>query len=720
MGRTLGLLGIGIAIGAAATYFALADRGSPLTPIVESAFLRAGSLTFSNRLLRVTRAPNAARHSSRRRGACGVLSASRGGRRYEPEAPDARRRGAAEASPGRTFALDALLARYVEIDAADAVEAGRELKLDATLLAAPYRSLAEADPRAALSALSRVDDPLQAQAIGLALLPAFGNDTRAAERIAASMASSVDREQFLVGAIGTRAQAHPAEALRDAIALTDAGQRFAAMQSVMSTGPGKTLRPPWPARRLDAMLKMQLQGTALSVWGMSDPEAMLEYVTKLEPQAQRQMMLQGLQQIAAANPRRAFELADRLPPEQSGFIRQVALGSDGRPGSTRGARARGQHAARATAPAGVSADRASLRPKGCGRGLGVGSQHAAAATRIAQHGVHGHRATGPDARFRSCDDDRIASRADASPPIGREVPGDARRRRLESDRGQDHDACRQLQSTLDVADGGVELGHAKPESGDRVAAHPRRASRRGRFSVDRLTLRTTRSRRRSRIPRSCAGRGARGLDDDGCDRLFADRSRRGPELDQAVPGPGRVRSCGRCDRFKRSAIQPACCRRAAWPRSILRAPDVTSAMVNVANQWATTDPYAAADWALEFDDAASRSNALTGIAQAWGSYDPRAARSWALSLPSGAKPRLGPARCGVLIGATESVDQALLGAFSNERMRQQGVMRADSSGCAARFRRGAPHDRGLHQRSGHCAGRPSRCSDWHEHRTTGA
>ena len=104
--------------------------------------------------------------------------------------------------------------------------------------------------------------------------------------------------------------------------------------------------------------------------------------------------------------------------------------------------------------------------------------------------------------------------------------------------------------------------------------------------------------------------------------------------------------------------------------------DLTSATANVANQWATTDPYAAADWALEFDDAASRSNALTGIAQAWGGYDPRAARSWALSLPSGANRDSALLGAVSSIGATESVDQTLLGAFSNDRMRQQGVMRA--------------------------------------------
>ena len=180
----------------------------------------------------------------------------------------------------------------------------------------------------------------------------------------------------------------------------------------------------------------------------------------------------------------------------------------------------------------------------------------------------------------------------------------------------------------------------------------------------------------------------------------------GPELDQAVPGPGRVRSRRRCDRFKRSAIQPACRRRVPghgrslprrtlpqqWSMSPTNGRRPTRMQRPIGRSSSTMRP--------------SRANALTGIAQAWGSYDPRAARSWALSLPSGANRDSALLGAVSSIGATESVDQTLLGAFSNDR---HAPARRDESrflGCAARFRRGAPHDRGLHQRSGHApAGR---------------
>ena len=679
MGRTFGLLGIGIAIGAAATYFALADRGSPLTPIVESSVPARG-------LADVFKSPAAldARTETQRGTALDV--AERAAFYQHVAAADVtnlkrltRDAAALPSSPGRTFALDALLARYVEIDAADAVELGRELKLDATLLAAPYRSLAEADPRAALSALSRVDDPLQAQAIGLALLPAFGNDTRAAERIAASMASSVDREQFLVSAIGTRAHAHPAEALRDAIALTDAGQRFAAMQSVMSTWAREDPKAALAGLdELDAMLKMQLQGTALSVWGMSDPEAMLEYVTKLEPQAQRQMMLQGLQQIAAANPRRAFELADRLPPEQSGFIRQVALGSmagrdplaalahaDSMPLGPQRQQAYQQIAqayGRKDADAALAWAR-SMRPPQPGLlsmvFMGIAQQDPMRAFDLAitiESPAEQMQALQSVVRFpgmRGDADsraiaDRIMTLADSSnrrsmlqmvaSSWGTQNPKAATEWLLTHGEQVGADAFRSIASRFGQQDPAGAAAYL-----DRVPAEAR---------ADWMTM---------------VAIGYSQTDPEG--GLNWIRQFRGQDVYDpaaAAIASNVVQYNPRAAAELLATVDPS------------RA-DVTSAMVNVANQWATTDPYAAADWALEFDDAASRANALTGIAQAWGSYDPRAARSWALSLPSGANRDSALLGAVSSIGATESVDQTLLGAFSNERMRQQGVMRAVSS-----------------------------------------
>jgi hypothetical protein len=89
-----------------------------------------------------------------------------------------------------------------------------------------------------------------------------------------------------------------------------------------------------------------------------------------------------------------------------------------------------------------------------------------------------------------------------------------------------------------------------------------------------------------------------------------------------------------------------------------------------------TDPYAAADWALDLNEAEARSNALTGIAGAWASYDTRAARNWVLTMPTGTSRDAALTGAVQMIGRAESLDQGLLGAFSSDRAREQAIMRA--------------------------------------------
>lgn len=63
--------------------------------------------------------------------------------------------------------------------------------------------------------------------------------------------------------------------------------------------------------------------------------------------------------------------------------------------------------------------------------------------------------------------------------------------------------------------------------------------------------------------------------------------------------------------------------------------DQNAAAMRVAAAWATTDPHAASEWAMQFPDARHRSLACRYIAQNWSRNDPAAARAWSMSLPAG-------------------------------------------------------------------------------------
>ena len=58
--------------------------------------------------------------------------------------------------------------------------------------------------------------------------------------------------------------------------------------------------------------------------------------------------------------------------------------------------------------------------------------------------------------------------------------------------------------------------------------------------------------------------------------------------------------------------------------------------MTTAQQWARTDPAAAAAWTLSLPTYGARTGPLFAVSQAWASTDPRGARDWILSLPAGA------------------------------------------------------------------------------------
>ena len=92
---------------------------------------------------------------------------------------------------------------------------------------------------------------------------------------------------------------------------------------------------------------------------------------------------------------------------------------------------------------------------------------------------------------------------------------------------------------------------------------------------------------------------------------------------------------------------------------------------SVAHYLARQNPAAAAQWALNLDDAQARKFAIGAVAREWAEANAPAAGNWAMSLPQG-KVR-DAALTGLLYGiAEESIpDGTLLGAFSVDSARTE-------------------------------------------------
>jgi hypothetical protein len=103
-----------------------------------------------------------------------------------------------------------------------------------------------------------------------------------------------------------------------------------------------------------------------------------------------------------------------------------------------------------------------------------------------------------------------------------------------------------------------------------------------------------------------------------------------------------------------------------------RGADGAGPEIAIAGQWAQRNPAAAAAWALELP-LLSRNIAMSIVTGTWALQDPDAVREWALRLPAGEK------RDTALMAAVRSrgaapPDSALLTAFSDDRARQSAMM----------------------------------------------
>jgi hypothetical protein len=632
MWRSVGLLALGIAVGAAATYYSIREGTDALE---------------SGRTITDSFAVGATREAT-------------------TQAPRAR-----ISSVGERATL------YERVADGDIAAIERLARIDGDLLVAAYRALAENDPNAALAALSRIDDPRQATAIGLALLPVLGNDARAIETIAARLDGN--SKQFRLDAFAARTAIAPHEALHEALALADRGMALPTARSVITAWAGRDAEAALTAiETIDDMgVQFELQRIALNAWAAVDPEALVDYLAKLEPERQQSLLARGgVQLLASVDPARVFELANRLPPESSTMLRIGAFM---------------RFASEDPLAALAYAD---TMPAGPQR------------QQLYQQAAQAYGRKDPDAA--------LAWARNLRPPIpgllatvfmgiGQRDP--SRAIDLAMTIESPNERMQAVQRIMMFGAAGRASGETRAVA-DKILTLPDNASRRSMLQM--LTQRWAAQSPKEAAEWLLAHReqvdvevfaqiGSRfGQQDPGAAASYLDRVPVAVRMDwmsaiavgyartdpqSALSWIAQFRGEPAYDWAAAAVAQTLVGHdpqgAAALARTIdMSRPELHDVMARVARQWAMTDPYGAADWALEFDDAEARSNALTGIAGAWASYDTRAARNWALTMPAGANRDAALTGAVQMIGSAESLDQALLGAFSSDRVRQQAIMRA--------------------------------------------
>jgi len=270
MRRTLALLGAGAALGAAAMYFASGgDEG--LGGPAASALVTGGPPPIGERVPRsidfLTLAAGSVGITER--AALFRLAAEADPRTIESLAEQA---AALPNIEGRRVALEALFARYAELDAPAAAAFARTLGLPPAVLKPLYTTWARKDTRAALRALGELD-ARSALTLGVAMLDAIGNDDLGIARVLGA-APQLDGDRFRIEAALSKAAEDPAAALESLLALPPS-KAGTALERLAVIWAERDVQGALAAAEevADENLRNQLKGAVMRAWTYSDPEA---------------------------------------------------------------------------------------------------------------------------------------------------------------------------------------------------------------------------------------------------------------------------------------------------------------------------------------------------------------------------------------------------------------------------------------------------------------
>lgn len=244
-------------------------------------------------------------------------------------ARQARNAAAEPPSTLRTFKLGVLLARYAELDPARAIALGRELRVPADMLGTLHADWAAADPARARAALAALDDPVTATTVGLAMFKTLGGDDIAMRQIAAELPSGAERAFMVgaIAAAAETDPAAALEQALDLTESGLGGvavQRVATawarsdIRTALSAGDGIA----------DPDLRATFKNAVLREWAQFDLDSVFAYYVELDVGSQEELAAIGaLREIARLDPHRALDLSARLPASVRLGVEQTALAS---------------------------------------------------------------------------------------------------------------------------------------------------------------------------------------------------------------------------------------------------------------------------------------------------------------------------------------------------------------------------------------------------------
>jgi hypothetical protein len=539
----------------------------------------------------------------------------------------------------KSFALDALLTRYAELDPGAAVAAASKLG-PSTNLVALYQAWLRSSPAAALSSLAKLDES-QASYIVPSLLTGAGNDQELANEILAAAPKAI-ADRYVSSSIVRLAEDSPREALERAQEISNLEVRTETVNGVMRA------------------------------WASRDPRTFLDYLATLDEAARRSAASNGFwYQIASSAPELALDRADLWPPDLRGPVTMSAIGA--------------------------IAQRDPLAAYARAQQMPQGQERRQLVQQIAQSFAQ-HDADAALAWSRSLQPPEPEAFTAVVTAIGQKDPlrafdlaaaiGTQRERQ---------DAMIQVVTTATLRDPAqsvalLDRALALPNNQDRQSLvqiilstwaerEPARAADWLVANAERAppgavnTVASAYARHdleqaasyASRVPSQLRGswlNGVAGMYAQANPQAalqWIEQFRGSPEYDAAALAV--IMPASRSD--------PEAAARAA--ESLSREDYRRSAVMQVASSWAQRDAARAAAWASGVSDPTAQQSAVGVIASMWSQQDPAAARAWVLGLPAG------HGRDGALLSLISSTaqttipDDSLFAAFSDDRMRLTGV-----------------------------------------------
>lgn len=673
MGRTLVLLAIGIAVGAAGTYYIV----SPIRRAGTAPSLQRPAQPFSTPAafepIDAADAPSVAE-----RRAVYDIASQADAATLETRLTDA---AGAPASSTKQFTLGVLLARYAEIDPARAVRFARRLGLEAALWLPAYEAWAARDPSAAMQGLGDLADPADARAAGLAVLRGLGgSDVRGVRRVVAALPADV-RQPFLDDAVAAIAQSSPADALDLALALED---RNAVGPAVRSVAEAWAERDPQAALAAadsigDAALSAWFRDAVLSEWARSDPERVLAYVGTADAATQQRLLRTVLlPNLAQIEPERVLELTDDHPSAITRFLRQQAVQQ---------LAGRDPAAALAYAQGLPPGQQRRILLLGIARGYGQTQPDAALAWARNLQPPDPQVLAGVLGGIARTDPDRALELAlTESSPVAQQraiisivggATADSRQTARMAERLFSQPpggaASGAIQSALQML---TQRWAAEDSAGalDWMLAHTDRVGARAFAQVAQQLAQqdpTTAALYTAQIPKQArdqwitavAGSYAQ-YDAQGALAWIA-QFRGQPEYDAAASAVAQHLA-----QFDPQAA-------ASLVQNVEHPSNATfNAAAGVALQMAQSNPRGASQWAFSLKDAQTRQAALRAVVQRWAAEDAESAQSWTLSLPRGEKRDAALGQLLAAVARSRTPDRNLLAAFSDDRVRQWAARNA--------------------------------------------